>query len=321
MHGSLSAALLLILLCATARAEDRPLLGVDVTDCASIDAEEVRVIVALELGARTLPSAALPDHATRAHAQCSAQRIDIEVVDHLTRKTVKRAIALDHVHETARTRVLAIAIAELVSASWFELQHTPAAKRNSEPSADAERTAALRAMEARSPQWSFSLGLGPTLRLSLDAPERTWGGSLQLVAQSPSSPVLFFDVGGVYAASEFALGSTSTTAFSLGGAGLLSAQGETLGVLGGVGARAGWAQLYGSTNDRSLARNGSVGGPWLGPMLIGGPSLRINRSGSLFLIGELGYALVTVHGRVDGANALGLAALWGGLTLSWHVAL
>ncbi|HMI89853.1 MAG TPA: hypothetical protein VK509_00755, partial [Polyangiales bacterium] len=259
-----AAILVLIAGASLVRADDRPSLGVELVACERVDREAVFALVALELGARTAPLAEVPAHATRVTARCDSGSVLLEVIDPLTRKTVARTIALEPVALSARARVLAIAIAELVSASWFELERArkpePAqfAAQSAAPPAlvNAERAAALRSVAARSRAWRASVGLGPTLRLASAAPGRAWGGTLQLAAYSPDSPVLLLDLNGWYAQSELELGSASALSFSLGATGLLSAEAGSWTLLAGAGGRLGWARVRGRSADDSRARAG-----------------------------------------------------------------
>jgi hypothetical protein len=312
--------LAIVLLCSLAslaRAADRPLLSAAFVDCTAAD--EVLAIVELELDARVvIGDGVLPAHATRVHVRCDASSARLEVSDPLTRKDVSRVVSLEHVHASARTRVIAIAVAELVSASWFELERSPHAP---EGALEAAEHSALQSVRRRALLWRVSLGLGPLLRLSAAARAPAPGGSLQLLAQSPWSPLLLFDLSGFYSTYALELGRVDTLAASFGAAGLLHAQRGAWGAHAGTGLRAGVARLRGRTRDAEQARDGDVSGGWLGPMLVAGGSLDADAWGSLHVLGELGYTLFAVRGAVDGRDAVALDGLWLGVALSWHVPL
>ena len=291
--SQIACVLLLLVPSAIARGDERPLLGVEVDGCGETGVEALLPIVALELHARTLPAAAAPPHATRVAVRCSAGAAALQVADPLTTKVVTRSIALQDVHPSARARVLAIAIAELVSASWFELER---ARRDVREAAVVsapvrqERAAAIRAVRARSPTWQASLGLGPALWLSPSAPETGFGGSLQFTADSPGPAALLLDLNGWFASARVGLGELHTSAFSLGAFGLLRAELSPFALYGGAGVRLGWAHVRGQSDEPTRAREGAVGGPWFGPAVAAGAALRISGWGALLLLPELGYA-------------------------------
>jgi hypothetical protein len=312
---------------ARARAEaddDRPQLAVEVIGCEQ--PADVQAVVALELGTSASDPHSLPAHgavnATRAVAQCEAERALLAVTDPLTRKHVERTVELEHVHASARARVIGIAIAELVSASWFELERAPTASAPRQaPGTQRARAAALQAVRAREALWRVSLGVGPLLRLSHDANAPGIGAALQLIAQSPWSARLMFDLSGAHASRAIGLGAIEATVLALGAAGLLHAQNHPLGVHAGVGLRGGIARVRGESRDASAVREGDVSGPWLGSMLVLGGALALGEWGALQLTSELGYAFVAVRGRVDGRQAAAIDGAWVTLALSLHVML
>src|SRR5262249_54002562 len=83
------------------------------------NAPEIRRILAIELHASLETHA--PDAVTRVRMACSDGRVVLHVDDSVTGKSLERAIALDAVAPAARNRLLALAIAELIGASWSEL--------------------------------------------------------------------------------------------------------------------------------------------------------------------------------------------------------
>lgn len=125
--------------------------------CADVDAAEVHRLVAIELRAPVLP-ATDPKGATPAlptvHAVCDRDRITLGLADTVTRKRVERTVDLTSTPPIAKTRVIALEIAELFLASWAELMlkdgeeaPTPA---NRPPSAKRAATAVER--RARRPE-------------------------------------------------------------------------------------------------------------------------------------------------------------------------
>lgn len=92
--------------------------------CVPIDIEQFHRLLAIELGTsiQYSPDAAqAPDGAT-VRVSCGANAIDLSLSDSVTRKSMTRSVELPQVEIAARTRLLALTVAEFVVASWVELQ-------------------------------------------------------------------------------------------------------------------------------------------------------------------------------------------------------
>jgi len=126
----------------TAGAAGPPLL-LGVSDCGELDEHEVRRLVAAELGAITVDEQT-PD-VTLVTVRCGGLRVTIRVHDPLSRKDVERSFDASPVAPRARPRWIALAAAELVLASWAELELNP--KPRTEPEGP-EATEALRVAAA-----------------------------------------------------------------------------------------------------------------------------------------------------------------------------
>jgi hypothetical protein len=134
---------------AYADAPPRPPVSLAVDPCIATDAAEVRRIAAVELDAR-LAAETEPD-ATKVIASCEGALVRVEVTDPLSGKAVSRLINLASAVSAARARLLAIAIAELVSASWTELvtNPTPAVPPAGAPAGEEAKAGARRSLQAR----------------------------------------------------------------------------------------------------------------------------------------------------------------------------
>ncbi|HEY2365598.1 MAG TPA: hypothetical protein VGH87_04390, partial [Polyangiaceae bacterium] len=121
------AAAFVTLLSVSAVADDRRRVSIAIERCDAGIAEEAARIAAIELHAdRTGEDA--PD-VTRIHVVCeSPDEIALHVVDPLTSKEVTRKVSVERIEQRARARTIALAVAELVSASWVELETTPEPK-------------------------------------------------------------------------------------------------------------------------------------------------------------------------------------------------
>ena len=118
---------------AQAGAIAHPSVSLEVDPCVQADVAEVRRIVGIELGAlledrEPAGGAATTKGAsdtTRVTVACAGPLVELRVDDPLTGKGLTRPIDLSTSSATARSRLLAIAIAELVAASWTELESNP----------------------------------------------------------------------------------------------------------------------------------------------------------------------------------------------------
>ena len=113
----------------TARAEgapgpERPSVSIDIAGCDPDLARESRRIAAIELRA-TLVDTAPDATVTQVRATCRATFAELEVVDPTTGKSLGRTVTLAEAPPNGRARLLALAVAELVAASWSELQSNP----------------------------------------------------------------------------------------------------------------------------------------------------------------------------------------------------
>lgn len=96
---------------------------VEVRGCASVDPEEVERIVQAEVGAGRRPS----EHGrtTRLDVRCLGPTVALTVHDPITRKRLERAVSVETTDSRAQARLVAIAAAELLLASWAELESNP----------------------------------------------------------------------------------------------------------------------------------------------------------------------------------------------------
>jgi hypothetical protein len=110
----------------TARADaSHPKVGLTIDPCVGEDAAAIRRAVSVELGALLVDDPGARD-VTRVGLTCDAGMVLIAVADPVTGKTIGRRIALASEAPAARSRLVALAVAEAVVASWVELEASPA---------------------------------------------------------------------------------------------------------------------------------------------------------------------------------------------------
>lgn len=104
-----------------AAAEPPVLIALD--RCEELDQVEVRRVFVAELGVRSAEASG--PGVTEATVICQGPRVIVRVYDPLSRKLLQRSFSLSRADRQARPRLVSIAAAELVLASWAELGTNP----------------------------------------------------------------------------------------------------------------------------------------------------------------------------------------------------
>lgn len=133
----------------------------DVEGCDFLMKSEVRRVLHAELGVD--PIAEADSEPTRVVARCVGERLVILVSDPVSRKLLRRNFALRDATHPGMSRLVGIAAAELVLASWVELSLNPTPRV--EPEGKPPRRAVVDAARARTQR---RLPGVPTPALSLD---------------------------------------------------------------------------------------------------------------------------------------------------------
>jgi hypothetical protein len=155
---------------------NRPRVTLALDPCVLAEPGEVRRSVAVELGADLAGSGEADT--TRVIVSCRGAIVVLEVTDPITGKSLSRTVNLEIAPAAARSRLLALAIVELVSASWTELESNPvpAVPPASTPPSPEARAAALESVQVRQAQ------IAPTATATLTAtpPDYRVEGLLEL---------------------------------------------------------------------------------------------------------------------------------------------
>lgn len=291
----------LVLAIAVAAAE------VQVDPCLGVAEAEVRRLTRLELG-RSGPSA--PIHAS---VECVKGGALVRVDDPVTRKSLARTIELKQVTSKTMARYLALAIAELVEASWAEL--TLPTPRVVEPLGEApaseQRSAAAEQVRVAGPVRLEAFGVA---RRVFTTNLWQFGGGARILVSGPLVGGLL-EVEGAHGLRPTALGTVAVDSATV--ALLVTLTAPSLGpvtVSGAVGARGGVGLVTGTPFDPARSSGASLLAPWIGPCgaLRG---IATWRSWFISLGVESGLTVVGVEGTVAGAPGPGLIGGWLGLSL------
>ena len=307
-----------------AAAQSGPLVHLEL-DCPQLKTLNVERVLEAELGAELVrwDSAGV----TVVRVTCDDLVAQVRVQDPVTRKTVKRGLNLETVPERSRDRLVALATAELVIASWSEIEvigdssveptgapappEIVAAARgvvreemDDIPSSHPRRTSVVRhgrTVDERSLHRvvpMVSVRGFPTHSGVLGGGGIRYGAELHSVI---SWAVDFLLEGGEIDGVDFV---TSTVAGQLA----FSHQGRYGAARAGAGLRMGVVSTLGEQSSAA---------PWGWPMLVGSVNLYVTQHVTLEVGGEGGYA--TLAGRSAGGH-IGISGFWlsGQLGLGWR---
>lgn len=301
---------------APALASDRPRVAIEVVGCDPAMARESQRIAAIELrailvesdpAARSTPGGA----ATRVTATCRSTEVVIDVADPITGKSLERVVSLAEAPPNTRARLLALAIAELIAASWLELERNP--EPQAVPAASlapaADREAARAVMVSRAPE----LAAVADVRL-LASGDMLFGGGPRAAFWLSQVFFLQLDVLVDYGALGRSTGVVRVVMPSASAElGAAIATSTTLGLAISAGARGGSIWMKGIP-----AGNAAVGshqqGAWLGPELAVQMSVWPRAPVHPVLAIGVGAHLVGVRGTVNGGPDVEAVGFWGALS-------
>jgi hypothetical protein len=274
-------------------------------------AREAQRIAAIELRAALVERAQDPA-TTQVETTCTADAARIRVVDPTTGKSLERSVVLSETAPSARPRLLALAIAELVSASWYELERNPEPKappalQLAPPPA---REAARRAI-TRLPVESAAV-VDTSLLASGD-----WvvGGGVRSEIWIARGIFLRFDGLAHYADLERPSGTVALTMASASAAVGASFGAAWIQPRVSLGVRGGFAWMSG-VGESSATTGYHQEGPWSGPELsletAAWPRAHVHPVLSL----SMGAHVLGVRGTVNEGRDILVTGLWGGLSLS-----
>lgn len=290
--------------------DQRPRVSIAVLGCDEALAGEARRITAIELRA-ALTEATADEATTQITATCSAESVNLRVIDPTTGKSLERSVALSQAAPTARARLLALAMAELVVASWSELEDNPEPK--APPAARLAPKAAREAARGVVARLPIELAAVADAHLLASRDLILGGGARSEIWISPSFFVRF-DALVHYAELSRPTGTIALTMPSVS-----SALGASFGTAWlqprlSVGARAGYAWMNGvagsaaTTGDR---QQGVWAGPELAVELSAWPRARVHP----LLCLSVGAHIFGVRGTVNGGRDILATGLWSALSL------
>jgi hypothetical protein len=299
-----------------------PPLEMALDACVDAVPADVVKLVGIELAAVArdgLHAAALGAARIPVTVSCRGDRVVVRVEDPITDKTLERGVRLGRAAPAARSRLLALAIVELLVASWTELAAKPR-----EPSAAATADAGARkvAEEIARARLPASVALeAPRRRLVLGA----FGGGghfmgavapaagLRLALEHGARLTFAIDARLSRAGTPMPSGQATFESIDASPAVLVRASAGAFALKAGLGLRLGYGRLAGEPARPDRHTAASFTAPWAGGLV----SLRLARGFGPLVIeleAEGGAVLLPVKGLVDDARETAVEGAWIGGT-------
>lgn len=299
--------------------------------CVPIELETFHRVLAIELGTSIeySPDAAQSSDGTLVRVGCNASGIELSLIDDVTHKAMQRSVELPPVAPAARARLLALAVAEFVVASWVELRLaepppiTPVGPPTPPSAAAAAQKIAAKKLpppSAAADEYSAVWQLG----LSFDAIAFTRGTDFipQLSLRLDERPLRYLALGLV-----LSVGHTEWGVPTIGAAPLTTTTGRAaisyVGRLGdfdvliGACARFGIVHMAGRTS-LSNYRGFEFFAPWGGPGLQLSAAYRAGAHARVFFELEGGYVTLPAQAVVQSGGVVAeLGGLYGGAAVGF----
>lgn len=296
-----------------------PRVALEIEACEGVDPAIVRRILGVELGADADLDAPPDAAASRVRARCEETRLALTLDEPLTGTHLARSIDLSGSPVGSRSRLVALAIAELLAATWIDLgmRHDPEVTVIGAGGADETRAIALDIARTRLPEPDegeeevapivppspppFGVrGIG-VVRVSGEPLHFSGGGGLaadlELIAPLMVAIDLRAEVGSVEAGELGSVRLTAAWATALVGLRLPLGRSHADFAVGGR-AGAGWLDGFGGRGVDGQQVSGVVAG------LVGASHLSLHMAYAVFLhVGiELAWITLPLYGTVDGAD-------------------
>lgn len=286
---------------------------IDFANCEQSLEAEVRRIVGVELRASAVETVSPGQSATRLVAICRGSEVDLVLEDSGTSNQLVRTLPLAEAVPTGRARLLALAVAELVVASWQERQSDPVPMAPS-PSPDVPSAPVADAVaNARLARTSVGVEAMGVVRVFPGASLWLLGAGARGVVALSRPLVLTIDGSAEWG--QAARGTGQVRARVMAGA---------LGLAWGIdrawafimpwmAARAGVARLAGEPNVGSSTAGETQSGMWLGPEIGACITFLPRAPMTLTLALSVGVTMRGVRGDVVGESSVSMRGPWAAL--------
>lgn len=296
----------------TTAADDLDAVHLDIADCGNVRGDEVRALIALELKPRLrIATADEAAAALSASLSCASPEVaTISVAAPGDATPLRLDVDLSKAAPPARTRLLALSVAELIATRRLQRQEPaapPAAPVQDEP---AQVTPVRESPSQDEPaRAGLRLWIGPALARAA-APATTLLGASAGIAQSFGVLSLNAELQALFGSAELTDANVAVQALS---ARVALAPQLTLGsfvLSAGAGVRAGHVRLAADAQRPQLIGD-TFSGLWFGPLALAALDVDVARPGSLRIELEAGYVARGVAGQDTHAQTLlAMRGLW-----------
>jgi hypothetical protein len=232
------------------------------------------------------------------------------VTDPVTAKVVTRTVTLAQAPASVRPRLLALAVAELVAASWEEVASQPVpAVPPAAPPPEGARASVLSALAARRRPSEAALSASADARVFFASGLFVYGAEARATVHLGGPLRLRLAASADYGTASRSLG-VATALMAQASAGAGWAVGDALFWVGGT---AGVARVEGQPHPRVVG--GVQSGPWAGPEAGADLTLWSGAPVEATLGAVVGAALLGVRGDVQGETSVAVQGAWAGLRL------
>ena len=244
--------------------------------------------------------------------------VRIKADDAITGKTLSRTVDRLALGANGSTRLLALAIVELLTASWAELETNPrpfAAPVGPHASAD-ERSSALATVHARGSERRGTQvsGLGVVDGM-FGGTGAMAGGGVRIVPELPHHLALPIDLTELHGTRSFAIGDVTIDALSIDVSLVYEKRWGRLGLRAGAGGRVG-AVRFGAHATRDTVVASSIWSASGGPVASISGVVAATRRLAVELLLEGGYGFARTEARAEGTTRVGYDGPWIGAGLS-----
>lgn len=313
---------------------DSPQVSTTLDPCVPVDATLFHRVLEIELGTSIDYRSEAPSEPgfTWVHVSCNELGIELRLDDGITRKSMVRVLDISRVEPASRTRLLALAVAEFVVASWVELRFAdkPAVDPVGPAPSERARASAAKVVHARAE-------LTPEPAAPRVEPDSTWElaalfrlegwSTLSTLApelalrlgQRPTSNFAFV-LGADFGLTrvDVDLGQVELATTSALAAVLFVTRVGRVDLYAGGGGRFGFVHMNGVPGDSRLDGK-SFFAPYGGPLMLARLAYRM--TGTFMLLAEVEAGLVTlpVVGLSGRSTVIELNGAWvsAGLGAGW----
>ena len=277
--------LALVLIASPALAGDHRPVALAIEGCET--ANEIRDLVSLELGEPLAEDA----RATRAIVTCRADEAALRVDAPANGKSLSRTLDLAAAMPKARARLVALALVELISASWTEVEAPAPA-----PLVPRDDSASLRVV-AHGGGSAFSGGTG------------LLGGGGVRVAGDRALLGWLVDLQARHGRTGVTLGEVSTDVLDIAAALAIHHTWSRTQLAFAAGLRGGTARLAGAP-EMTTVRADHFWAPWLGALALGRATLTLAPRWCVELAVEGGRVIVPIGGLVNDRREVAIDGGW-----------